>query len=73
MLGLSGLQRAGYNSLSFSFSDLGLTTASDFEIKKRKEKKKKHNETQNLELLQQLTPDFSITECKVKFSSEGKG
>lgn len=72
MLGLSGLQRAGYNSLSFSFSDLGLTTASDFEIKKGK-KKKKHNETQNLELLQQLTPDFSITECKVKFSSEGKG
>lgn len=63
MLGLSGLQRAGYNSLNFSFSDLGLTTASDFEIFKKK--KKKHNETQNLEVLQQLTLDFSVIEYKV--------
>lgn len=39
MLGLSGLQRAGYNSLNFSFSDLGLTTVSDFEIKKKEKKK----------------------------------
>lgn len=38
MLGLSGLQRAGYNSLNFSFSDLGLTSASDFEIKKEQKK-----------------------------------
>lgn len=63
MLGLSGLQRAGYNSLNFSFSVLGLTTASDFEIKKKR--KKKHNETQNLELLQQFTLDFSIIKYKI--------
>lgn len=63
MLGLSGLQRAGYNSLNFSFSDLGLTTVSDFEIKK-KEKKKRHNEIQNLELLRQFTLDFSVIEYK---------
>lgn len=61
MLGLSGLQRAGYNSLSFSFSDLGLATASDLGIIK----KKKHNETQNLQVLQQLTLDFSIIDYKI--------
>lgn len=39
MLGLSGLQRAGNNSFNLSFSDLGLTTASDFEVKKTNKQK----------------------------------
>lgn len=40
MLGLSGLQRAGNNSFSLSFSDFGLTTASDFEVNKTNKQKK---------------------------------
>lgn len=39
MLGLSGLQRAGNNSFNLSFSDLGLTTVSDFEVNETNKQK----------------------------------
>lgn len=53
MLGLSGLQRAGNNSFNLSFSDLGLKTASDFEVKKTNKQKVNNKKVQN-----NLSPAF---------------